>query len=81
MEHFREALRLNPNMEWARQGILEALRARNPIYRVMLRYFLWMSRFRGKVQFGIVIGGWLGYQAIQGLLRSNPSRWPLCWYH
>ncbi len=39
MEHFREALRLNPNMEWARQGILEALRARNPIYRILLKLF------------------------------------------
>lgn len=31
-EHYREALRLNPNSRWAREGILEALKARNPIY-------------------------------------------------
>ncbi len=31
-EHYREALRLNPNSKWAREGILEALKARNPIY-------------------------------------------------
>ncbi len=42
--YFREALRLNPTLEWARQGIVEALKAKNPIYRLMLRYFLWSSR-------------------------------------
>jgi tetratricopeptide (TPR) repeat protein len=31
-EHYREALRLNPNSKWAREGILEALKSRNPIY-------------------------------------------------
>ena len=29
LEHFREALRLNPELEWARIGIVEALKARN----------------------------------------------------
>src|SRR5436190_20189123 len=31
LEHFREALRLDPGNEWARQGIVEALKARNII--------------------------------------------------
>ena len=54
--HFREALRLDPELEWARAGILEALKARNIIYRVMLRYFLWMSRLSGKMQWAVIIG-------------------------
>lgn len=76
MEHFREALRLKPDMEWARQGILEALRARNPVYWVMLRYFLWMSRFTGKQQFGILFGAWIGYQVVRGVERSSPALAP-----
>jgi tetratricopeptide (TPR) repeat protein len=43
-EHFREALRLEPNLDYAREGRLEALKARNPIYRIMLAYFLWLGR-------------------------------------
>lgn len=73
MEHFREALRLKPDMEWARQGILEALRARNPVYALMLRYFLWMSRFSGKMQMSIIIGAWVGYQVVRSVERSNPA--------
>ena len=76
MGHFREALRLKPDMEWARQGILEALRARNPVYGLMLRYFLWMSRFTGKMQMGIIVGAWVGYQAVRAVERSNPALAP-----
>ena len=42
LEHFREALRLNPSPEWARAGLVEALKARYPS-AASLRYFLWMS--------------------------------------
>jgi tetratricopeptide (TPR) repeat protein len=40
LDHFREALRLDPNFEYARLGIIEALKARNPIYGLFLRYAL-----------------------------------------
>jgi len=61
LEHFREALRLNPLLDWARSGILEALKARNPIYRLLLRYFLWMSRLTAEEQWetvAIVSAAW-----------------------
>jgi len=51
---FREALRLDPMSDWARGGIVEALKARNPLYRPLLRYFLWMSRLTTGEQWGVV---------------------------
>jgi tetratricopeptide (TPR) repeat protein len=59
LESFREALRLDPQNEWARQGIVEALKARNPIYSVMLRYFLWMSRLTRRQQWAVIAGGYV----------------------
>lgn len=56
LEHFREALRLEPNLEWAREGIVEALKARHFLYRQMLRYFLWMRRLSGRAQWGVLLG-------------------------
>lgn len=56
LHHFQEALRLEPDLEWARMGVVEALKAKNPIYRVMLRYFLWMSRLSTKMQWVVVLG-------------------------
>jgi Tfp pilus assembly protein PilF len=54
LEHFKEALRLDPLSEYARQGIVEALKARNPVYRFMLRYFLWMGSLTTGEQWGFV---------------------------
>ncbi len=72
LDHFREALRLEPNSGWARQGIIEALRARNPIYGLLLRYFLWMLRLSPNWRMGVVFGALIGMQIIGQLLASAP---------
>jgi tetratricopeptide (TPR) repeat protein len=46
LEAFKSALQIDPNSEWARSGMMEALKAQNILYRGMLRYNLWQSRFR-----------------------------------
>lgn len=77
-EFFREALRLDPTMEFARQGMLEALKARNPVYRAMLAYFLWMGRQGSKLQWGIVIGTYFFSRFLNNLLRgSEGASWGL----
>ncbi len=63
MTHFREALRLDPMSDWARAGILEALKARRVLYRPLLRYFLWMSRLTTGEQWGVVV-------ALSGVRRA-----------
>jgi tetratricopeptide (TPR) repeat protein len=73
MEHFREALRLDPTMDWARQGIVESLKAKHFIYRWMLMYFLWMSRLSRQVQWGIILGGYFGYRFLDNLAEENPA--------
>lgn len=81
LEHFREALRLDPELDWARQGIVEAMKSQYFIYRWMLVYFLWMARLSGRAQWGIMIGGYLGYRFVHSLARQNPELgvflWPL----
>jgi tetratricopeptide (TPR) repeat protein len=76
LEHFRESLRLDPENEWARQGIVEALKARNVIYAVMLKYFLFMSRFSARGQWAIILGGYFGNRLLGALADSNPSLAP-----
>jgi tetratricopeptide (TPR) repeat protein len=76
LEHFREALRLNPENEWARHGIVEALKARHFIYAMMLKYFLWMSRFSARGQWGIILGAYFGNQLLQAIAHKNPPLAP-----
>ncbi len=71
--HFQEALRLNPNSEFARQGALETLRASNPAYRIVLWYFLALSKLSARVQFGLIIGLYFLAQSIGSVVEKNPS--------
>lgn len=73
MEHFREALRLEPEMEWARRGIVEAMKARFFLYRMMLNWFLWMNKLQQRAQFGIIIGAYIGFQVLSSVARNNPQ--------
>jgi tetratricopeptide (TPR) repeat protein len=76
LEHFREALRLDPMNDWARHGIVEALKARNFIYAWMLKYFLFMSRLSTRAQWGIVLGGYFGNRLLGSVANSNPALEP-----
>lgn len=76
MDHFREALRIDPTNEWAKSGIVESLKASFFLYRWLLRYFLWMSRLTPRAQMGIVVGGYLGVQALRSLSQNNEALRP-----
>lgn len=75
-EHFREALRLDPDLEWARVGVVEALKARSPIYRQMLRFFLWMGRQSRAAQWAVMLGIIFGRSLLVGVSNAAPALRP-----
>lgn len=77
LHHFREALRINPGNNYARGGIIEALKARNILYRPILSYFLWMSRLSGRAQWGIILGLYFGSRVIRTVGRTSPEFQPI----
>lgn len=83
LESFREALRLDPELAWARAGIVEALKARYFIYRIMLAYFLWMAKLGRGSQWLVIIGGLVGFRVVRSMADQNPALapwlWPLLW--
>jgi tetratricopeptide (TPR) repeat protein len=76
LEHFREALRLDPTFEYARHGMVEALKAHNPIYRWMLAYFLWMARLSDGARWGVILGGYFGMKILRNIARQSPALAP-----
>jgi Tfp pilus assembly protein PilF len=76
MEHFRESLRLDPTNDWARAGLVEAIKAGNPVYAVMLKYFLWMQKLSDGARWGILLGGYFGSRLLAGVSKSNPDLAP-----
>ena len=76
MYHFREALRLEPNNEWARAGIVESLKASHFIYRIFLGYIFWMSRLSGRVQWMLILGAYVLIQVVARIADSSPTLEP-----
>ncbi|MBF2053723.1 MAG: tetratricopeptide repeat protein [Candidatus Sericytochromatia bacterium] len=52
---FEEALRLDPELNWAREGLIESLKSRWLLYRLVRRYQRWLGRFRPAGQWGRVL--------------------------
>ena len=60
-------------MEWARQGIVQAMKARYFIYRIMLGWFLWMMKLQQKTQWAVIVGAYVGYFVLRNVARNNPD--------
>lgn len=72
-QHFREALRLDPESDMAREGLLESFRARSWFYRAYLSYCFFMQRYTEGKQWMIFLGAFAVYQVSRKYLESlNP---------
>lgn len=60
--HFKEALQRDPNDNYARQGALEAIKAKNIVYRYFLKYSFWMQKKSSKNQWVFIIGLYILYR-------------------
>ncbi|MFM7428934.1 MAG: tetratricopeptide repeat protein, partial [Flammeovirgaceae bacterium] len=76
LEHFREALKLNPENESAKAGLVEGLKARNLFYRLFLKYAFWISNLKGKLQWVVILGFYFGSRFLNTLANRNPSLEP-----
>lgn len=76
LERFREALRLEPELDLARSGMVEALKARHFVYRQVLRFFLFMSKLSGGAQWALILGFVFGVRVLRSIARANPALAP-----
>jgi hypothetical protein len=71
-EQFREALRLDPELDYARVGMIEALKARYWFYWLTLGFFFWLSQVRNPVLWEIAIGVPLVWALIRLKVGNDP---------
>lgn len=74
--HFKEALSNDPTFEYAQSGMLEAIKATNPFYRIFLKYAFFMSNLTAKYQWGVLIGFYLGVRGLRAVAKSNEQLQP-----
>ncbi|WP_299522027.1 tetratricopeptide repeat protein [Winogradskyella sp.] len=62
LTHFKEALKLDPNDDYARNGMITAVKSKNKIYNLYLRYAFWIGNQSQKNQWIFIIGIYLIYR-------------------
>lgn len=77
IEHFLQALRLDPQDTNAKEGLLTALKARHRIYRMFLMWLLWMGRQNAAVRVSMIIGIYVLRNVSRELSRAKPELAPL----
>jgi tetratricopeptide (TPR) repeat protein len=71
-KHFREGLRLDPESESAREGLLNSFKARSFIFRAHLKWAFFMEKLSGKSQIAMVIGIYLASKLLRSALGQSP---------
>lgn len=69
--HFREALRLHPNLDSAREGLKQALKSKIPPYKWLLQYSFWINNKGKNARWMIPLGMYLAVQAISQLSQRT----------
>jgi tetratricopeptide (TPR) repeat protein len=67
---FKEALRLDPGMSYAKEGLKESFRARSAFYRLFLRWAFFIQQFSQKNQWAIIIGLVIGFKFLRVLAAA-----------
>ena len=74
--HFKTALTEDPLNEYAKAGMLQAMKARFPLYRYFLQLMIWVSKLSNKHQWYLIIGTYIAYRLLLRLARNNESLQP-----
>ena len=72
LNHFHEALRLEPTLEWARDGVMMAMKSKNIFYSLILKYFFFMAKKKATYQQGLLGGLFIGYLVLLSLSSTYP---------
>lgn len=75
--HFKEALRLNPQLEYARSGLKEALKSRVAPYRWLLQYNFWVTNKSKNARWIIPIALFIGVRLFAGASAAGGAGWKI----
>ncbi len=76
LTHFQAALKVDPMNDYAKAGMLEAMKAKFPIYRYFLQFMLWLGKMKGKNQWIFIIGSYIALRLLGTLAENNDALKP-----
>lgn len=69
-EHCMESLRIDPELEYGRAGLLESYKARSLFYRLYLKWVFFIQKYSEKSQWIIIIAIYVAFRFLRGFLSS-----------
>jgi tetratricopeptide (TPR) repeat protein len=69
--HFMEALRLDPNCDYARKGLLHSFNSRVWIYRIYFQFIAWLGRHRKGMRYFFIAVVYVVYRVVVTGLRTE----------
>ena len=75
--HFKEALKLSPNMDFAKEGMKEAMKARYYVYRKFLQYSFWLGNKSEKMQWFIILAFFFSGRILNFVSEKIPILEPI----
>ena len=77
--HFREALRINPVMQNAQNGLKEALKSKIPPYKWLLQYSFWVNNQGKRLKTAMPIILYIIFRVLIGIFRQSSATAGLVW--
>ena len=77
LEHFKTALQIDPLNDWAKAGMLEAMKSKFLPYRLLLQIMLKLEGLGRSAQWAAIIGGYVVFRLLSGLAKENEALRPL----
>ena len=71
LDHFKAALNEDPLHEYAKAGMLQAMKTKFPLYRYFLMVMLWLSRLTSKNQWIFIIGSYISYRVLLNFAKTE----------
>jgi tetratricopeptide (TPR) repeat protein len=71
LHHFKQALQLNPNMQYAREGMATAIKSKNFLYKWYLKYAFWISKQSSRNQWIFILGLYFAYRFSVKMLEAS----------
>jgi len=56
LQHFKSAVMLDPNSEYAKSGMVMALKAQNPLFNLFYKFSKWIDSLPSSLRWGFIIG-------------------------
>jgi len=77
--HFREALRINPNMQNAQSGLKESLKSKVPPYKWLLQYSFWVNNQGKRLKTAMPIIMYVLFRILIAIFSRNSATAGLVW--